>query len=64
MDVSALLKRSDRPALATPMADSLFVFPLLESAHVIGCVSGTIAIIDLRLLARPTARSSGWLPTS
>lgn len=38
--------------LATGIRDSLFVFPLLEAAHVLGLalVVGTIAIVDLRLL--------------
>ena len=38
--------------LAAGIRNSLFVFPLLESAHVIGLalVFGTIAVIDLRLL--------------
>ena len=39
-------------ALAVRIRESLLLFPLLESAHVIGLalVFGTIAIIDLRLL--------------
>ena len=39
-------------SLAVHLRDSLFVFPLLESFHVIGLslVFGTIAIVDLRLL--------------
>jgi|SRR5665213_643786 len=39
-------------ALASRIRDSLFIFPLLESAHVVGLalVVGTIAVIDLRLL--------------
>ena len=38
--------------LAVQIRDSLFAFPLLEAAHVIGLalVFGTIAIVDLRLL--------------
>jgi hypothetical protein len=38
--------------LAVGIRDSLFLFPLLESLHVIGLalVLGTIAVIDLRLL--------------
>ena len=37
---------------AARIRDSLFLFPLLEAAHVIGLalVVGTIAVIDLRLL--------------
>ena len=38
--------------LASRIRDSLLIFPLLESAHVLGLalVFGTIAVIDLRLL--------------
>lgn len=38
--------------LATGIRDSLILFPLLESLHVIGLslVFGTIAVVDLRLL--------------
>jgi uncharacterized membrane protein len=46
--------------LATGIRDSLFLFPLLESVHVIGLalVFGTIAIIDLRLLGMASTRRS------
>ena len=52
MDMDALLKWLEATRLATGIRESLFVFPLLESAHVIGLalVFGTIAVIDLRLL--------------
>ena len=46
--------------LATRIRDSLWVFPLLESVHVIGLaiVFGTIAVIDLRLMGlASTSRS-------
>ena len=45
-------------AFAISIRDSLLLFPLLESAHVIGLtlVFGTIAVVDLRLLG---AASSG-----
>jgi len=41
-----------RTSLAVQIRDSLYAFPLIESAHVIGLalVFGTIAIVDLRLL--------------
>jgi hypothetical protein len=60
VDVSALLKWLQETALATRIRDSLFVFPLLESAHVIGLalVVGTIAIIDLRLLGLASTHRS------
>src|SRR5262245_28823882 len=47
-------------ALAARIRDSLFLFPLLEAAHVIGLalVVGTIAVVDLRLLGlASTSRS-------
>ena len=47
-----MLDAVQHTALAVQIRDSLFLFPLLESAHVIGLslVVGTIAIVDLRLL--------------
>jgi len=52
VDVAAVLDWLQRTSLAVQIRDSLFIFPLLESAHVIGLslVFGTIAIVDLRLL--------------
>lgn len=52
MDILSLLGWLQQTGLAVQIRDSLFVFPLLESAHVIGLalVFGTIAIVDLRLL--------------
>jgi len=52
MDVAAILKSIEASGLATRIRESLFLFPLIESTHVIGLalVFGTIAIIDLRLL--------------
>ena len=52
MDIQSLLRWLQGTGLAASIRDSLFVFPLLESAHVIGLalVVGTIAVIDLRLL--------------
>lgn len=43
--------------LATDIRNSLYVFPLLESTHVLGLalVIGTIAVIDLRLLGLASA---------
>lgn len=52
MDVNALLKLLEATGLATKIRDSVFLFPMIESTHVIGLalVFGTIAVIDLRLL--------------
>jgi hypothetical protein len=52
MDIASILKSLETSGLAGRIRDSLFLFPLLESTHVIGLalVFGTIAIIDLRLL--------------
>jgi hypothetical protein len=54
MDIAAFLKWLEASALATGIRESLYVFPLLESLHVIGLalVFGTIAIVDLRLLGK------------
>jgi hypothetical protein len=60
MDVDALLKTLEASGLATRIRDSLFLFPLIESTHVIGLalVFGTIAIIDLRLLGIASTQRS------
>jgi hypothetical protein len=52
MDIVAFLKSLEASGLATRIRDSLWLFPIIESTHVIGLtlVFGTIAIIDLRLL--------------
>jgi hypothetical protein len=52
VDAAALLQWIEASRLATTIRESLLLFPLLESVHVIGLslVFGTIAIIDLRLL--------------
>jgi hypothetical protein len=46
--------------LAISIRDGLFLFPLLESAHVVGLaiVFGTIVIVDLRLLGLATTHRS------
>ena len=59
MDVAAALLASlEASALATRIRDSLYLFPLIESTHVIGLslVFGTIAIVDLRLLGVASTR--------
>ena len=60
MDVAALLASLESTALATRIRDSLYLFPLLESTHVLGLalVFGTIAIIDLRLLGLASTQRS------
>jgi hypothetical protein len=52
VDIAAMLDWLQETSLAVQIRDSLFAFPLIESAHVIGLtlVFGTIAIVDLRLL--------------
>ena len=52
MDIAGILSSLQSSALATRIRESLLLFPMLESFHVIGLtmVFGTIAIIDLRLL--------------
>jgi hypothetical protein len=57
VEIAAGLDWLQHTALAVQIRDSLFLFPLLESAHVIGLslVVGTIAIVDLRLLGVASA---------
>lgn len=52
MDITALLTQLQQSSFAVGIRDSLYIFPLLEAAHVIGLaiVFGTILVIDLRLL--------------
>jgi hypothetical protein len=58
MDIAAILKWLEATSLATQIRDSLFFFPFLEAAHVIGLalVFGTIIVIDLRLLGFASAK--------
>ena len=60
MNIAAFLKALEATGLATKIRDSLFLFPLLESTHVIGLalVFGTIAIIDLRLIGLASSQRS------
>jgi len=60
MDVAAVLKSLEESGLATRIRDSVFLFPMIESTHVIGLalVFGTIAIIDLRLLGIASTQRS------
>jgi uncharacterized membrane protein len=52
MSISEVLKSIENTDVASSIRASLFLFPMLESIHVMGLalVFGTIAIIDLRLL--------------
>ena len=52
MPIDAILKSIEATRFATAIRDSIWMFPIIESVHVIGftLVVGTIAIIDLRLL--------------
>ena len=52
MDIAPVLEWLQQTALAVQIRDSLYLFPLLEAAHVVGLalVFGTVAIVDLRLL--------------
>ena len=56
--MSALLASVEASSLAAAIRASLYWFPLIESAHVLGLamVFGTIAIIDLRLLGLAWSR--------
>jgi hypothetical protein len=60
MDIVAFLKSLEASGLATRIRDSLWLFPLIESTHVIGLalVFGTIVIIDLRLLGIASTQRS------
>jgi hypothetical protein len=52
MQIDAFLKVIEASRFATTIRDSIWMFPIIESIHVISftLVVGTIAIIDLRLL--------------
>jgi len=58
MVIPEFLTTLESSGLATKIRDSLYLFPLIESTHVIGLtmVFGTIAIIDLRLLGIASTR--------
>ena len=52
MDFTSVLESIRASGLATAIRESIYWFPLIEAAHVIGLtlVFGTILIVDLRLL--------------
>ena len=60
MRIDALLKLIEATRFATTIRDSIWMFPIIESIHVISftLVVGTIAIIDLRLLGLASAERS------
>ena len=60
MDVASFLQAIEMSGVATRIRDSFFLFPLLESIHVLGLalVLGTISIIDLRLLGIASTQRS------
>ena len=58
MGIADLLAALEASSIATTIRESLYLFPFIEAAHVIGLtmVFGTIAIVDLRLLGLASAR--------
>ena len=69
MDVGAWLEALDRSGVSTAMRDSLWLYPAVESVHLLGLATlvGCAAAFDLRLLgvsrhlpARATARHLLW----
>jgi uncharacterized protein DUF6644 len=52
MGITEFLSTLEASGLATRIRDSLYLFPFIESSHVIGLslVFGTITVVDLRLL--------------
>ena len=58
MDIAGLIASLEASGLATTIRNSLYLFPLIESVHVIGLtmVFGTILIVDLRLLGVASTR--------
>ncbi|HLH32028.1 MAG TPA: DUF6644 family protein [Terriglobia bacterium] len=60
MDIAGAISLVESSRVADAIRNSLYLFPLIESAHVLGLtmVFGTIAIIDLRLLGIASTRRS------
>jgi hypothetical protein len=58
MDIAGFLASLESSKFATGIRDSLYLFPLIESCHVLGLalVFGTIVIVDLRLLGIASIR--------
>jgi uncharacterized membrane protein len=60
MQIDAFLKVIEASRFATTIRDSIWMFPIIESVHVISftLVVGTIAVIDLRLLGLASTQRS------
>jgi hypothetical protein len=60
VEITPILEWLQQSGIAVRIRDGLFLFPLLESAHVVGLtiVFGTIAIVDLRLLGLASTHRS------
>ena len=60
MPIDVFLKSVEATRFATTIRDSIWMFPIIESIHVISftLVVGTIAIIDLRLLGLASTQRS------
>jgi Family of unknown function (DUF6644) len=60
MPIDAFLKSIEATSFATTIRNSIWMFPIIESVHVISftIVVGTIAIIDLRLLGVASMKRS------
>ena len=60
MPIDAFLKSVEATRFATTIRDSIWMFPIIESIHVISftLVVGTIAVIDLRLLGLASTQRS------
>ena len=66
LDVDGFLKTVEASGLATRIRDSLLLFPLIESTHVLGLalVFGTVLVVDLRLLGIASRQRSFQRMTS
>lgn len=60
MPIDAVLKSIEATKFASTVRDSIWMFPIIESIHVISftIVVGTIAIVDLRLLGLASVQRS------
>src|SRR5215831_1491676 len=60
MSIAQALSTLESSGAAERIRESLYLFPLIESVHVIGLtmVFGTIAIVDLRLLGIASSKLS------
>lgn len=60
MQIDTFLKSIEATSFATSIRDSIWMFPIIESIHVISftLVVGTIAVVDLRLLGLASKQRS------